>query len=60
MENQSKARLSELADQAIILDLQEIDMWKRSTHRNTAFAKQNVKLAEMSLKNIVEQQKRLK
>lgn len=26
-------------------------------HRNTAFAKQNVKLAEMSLKNIVEQQK---
>ena len=58
MEQQtSRSRISELINQAIALDLQEIGYWKKTADRNTKFAQNNVKQATESLSYLIELKK---
>ena len=52
-------RLFELINEAIKLDLQEADIWKRTSDRNTKFAQENVKMAERGIKMLIEVKKKL-
>jgi len=49
MEAQEKYR--HLINQSIILDLEEIKIWKQCLERNTKFAIDNVKMADKWIKN---------
>ncbi len=52
-------QLSKLINEAIKLDLEEADIWKRTADRNTKFALENVKLAESGIKTLIEVKKKL-
>lgn len=52
-------RLSKLINEAIKLDLEEADIWKRTIDRNTKFAHENVKMAERGIKTLIEVKNKL-
>lgn len=52
-------QLSKLINEAIKLDLEEADIWKRTSDRNTKFAQENAKMAERGIKTLIEVKKKL-
>lgn len=50
MTAEQKMRLTKLIDQSIMLDFEEISIWKQIRTRNSEFAKNNVLQANESIK----------
>lgn len=50
MTTEQKMRLTKLIDQAVMLDFEEISIWKQIRTRNSEFAKNNVLQANESIK----------
>lgn len=58
--NNQLAALFKLIDEEIMLDFEEISIWKSSAYyRNTKFAKENIKYAEDDIKFMSELKKKL-
>lgn len=51
--------LSQLINMAITLDFEEISIWKSSPKRNSKFAKDNISMANKSISEISEINKKL-
>jgi hypothetical protein len=56
----NKTDLFKLIHESIKLDFEEISIWKSSKLRNTNFSNENILIANNSIKNIVEIDKKLK
>ena len=52
-------QLSDLINQGLKLDIEEAQIWKRTSDRNTPFALENVKLAERGIKDLIAIKKRI-